>query len=79
VAIELNASPYRLDIDWRWGELMRKHGVRTSINPDAHTLEGIDDIQYGVGIARKAGFSAGDVLNTMSAAEFGAWLARRKG
>ena len=78
VAIELNANPYRLDIDWRWGELMRNHGVKTSINPDAHTLDGIGDIHYGVGISRKAGFAPADVVNTLSAADFETWLRKRK-
>ena len=62
--VELNASPYRLDLDWRWGDEARRHGVFTSINPDAHDLPGLEDVRWGVLAARKAGFAAADVLNT---------------
>jgi len=70
VAIEINASPWRLDLDWRYGNKAKDAGLLTSINPDAHTIEGIDDIRYGVMIAQKAKFEPGRVLNTKSAAEF---------
>ncbi len=54
VAIELNAHPSRLDIDWQYiGEAIKK-GVLISINPDAHTIEGFDDTRYGVLVAQKA-------------------------
>lgn len=62
-AIEINANPRRLDLDWRLGRLAQKHGVKTSINPDAHHLEGFDHMQYGVGIARKGWFTKEDVIN----------------
>ncbi len=65
VSIELNAHPFRLDIDWRWCKKAKDAGVKISINPDAHNLEGLNDTQYGVGIARKGWLSAGDVLNTL--------------
>jgi len=74
VAIEINASPWRLDIDWRYGNKAKETGLLTSINPDAHTIEGIDDIRYGVMIAQKAKFESARVLNTKSAAEFRMWL-----
>jgi DNA polymerase (family X) len=54
--IEINASPWRLDLDWRYGNKAKETGLITSINPDAHTTDGIDDIRYGVMIARKAKF-----------------------
>jgi len=73
-AIEINANPRRLDLDWRYGNKAREAGLLTSINPDAHTVEGIDDIRYGVMIARKAKFSPGRVLNTLGIEEFEAWL-----
>lgn len=65
VVIEINANPYRLDIDWRLLEYARNKGMMVSINPDAHAVAGLDDIQYGVGIARKGGLSAEHVLNTL--------------
>ncbi|WP_340105399.1 DNA polymerase/3'-5' exonuclease PolX [Rhodohalobacter sp. 8-1] len=74
VAIEINANPRRLDLDWRYGNKAKDVGLLTSINPDAHTIEGIDDIRYGVMIARKAKFSPDRVLNTKSAEEFEKWL-----
>jgi len=64
VSIELNANPYRLDIDWTWIPYAREKGVAISINPDAHSREGIRDIRYGVMAARKGGLSPADCLNT---------------
>ena len=72
-AIEINASPWRLDLDWTWGNKALQAGLYTSINPDAHSVEGIDDIDYGVRIARKAKFNPNRVLNTLSCAEFKEW------
>jgi DNA polymerase (family 10) len=63
--IELNASPYRLDLDWRLCRYAKERGVKVSINPDAHRPEGLSDTIYGVGIARKGWLSAEDVLNTL--------------
>ena len=77
VAIEINANPRRLDLDWRYGNKAKETGLLTSINPDAHTTEGIDDIRYGVMIARKAKFGPDRVLNTKSAEEFEKWLKER--
>ncbi|MAO66685.1 MAG: DNA polymerase/3'-5' exonuclease PolX [Balneola sp.] len=68
-AIEINANPHRLDIDWRFGNKALEVGMMTSINPDAHTTEGIDDIPYGVRIARKGKYGKDRVLNTKSAEE----------
>lgn len=65
-AIEINANPWRLDLDWRFGNKAKEVGMMTSINPDAHSIKGIDDIAYGVRIARKGKYEKGRVLNTMS-------------
>ncbi len=78
VAIEVNASPWRLDLDWRYGNIAKETGLLTSINPDAHSIEGIDDIRYGVMVARKAMFEPARVLNTKSVIEFGKWLKVRR-
>ena len=77
VVVEINANPHRLDLDWRHGPRARELGLYTSINPDAHSPAGIDDIRYGVGIARKAGFEPSRVINTCSADEFAGFIARR--
>lgn len=58
VVIELNANPYRLDMDWTWIPYAVERGVKISINPDAHAMGGIDDIKYGVLAARKGGLTA---------------------
>jgi DNA polymerase (family 10) len=67
VALELNANPHRLDVDWRLLPRIREAGVRVAINPDAHHPAGIGDMRYGVGIARKGWLGAADVLNTLPA------------
>jgi DNA polymerase (family 10) len=65
-AIELNAHPRRLDLDWRDLRLARECGAKVSINTDAHSIEGLADMVYGVGIARKAGLESDDIINTMT-------------
>lgn len=74
VAIEINASPYRLDLDWKWASYAREIGVKISINPDAHSIAGINDIRFGVDAARKAGLQPFDVINTLNATEFEQWI-----
>ncbi|RMF62098.1 MAG: DNA polymerase/3'-5' exonuclease PolX [Calditrichaeota bacterium] len=69
VAIEINANPHRLDLDWRMCRYAIQKGVKLSINPDAHRIEGLKDVEYGVGIARKGWVEKKDVLNTWSAEE----------
>ena len=63
--IELNANSRRLDLDWRWWPLAREKGVKCSINPDAHTTAGLQDLLFGVGIARKGWLTKDDVINTL--------------
>jgi DNA polymerase (family 10) len=62
--IEINASPYRFDLDTEHTRFAKKCGVTISINPDAHSISGLDDVEYGVGLARRAGLEAKDVLNS---------------
>ena len=76
-AIEINASPWRLDLDWRYGNKAKDTGLLTSVNPDAHTIEGIDAIRYGVMIARKAKFEKERVLCTRSANDLESWFRER--
>jgi DNA polymerase (family 10) len=66
VCIEINAHPSRLDLDWRYLHRARDKGIKIPIDPDAHVIDGLDDMRYGVGIARKGWLRASDVLNTMS-------------
>lgn len=68
-AIEINANPRRLDLDWRYGRLAKEHNIKTCICPDAHSIEGLDHVRYGVGIARKGWFTPQDVINAWSAEE----------
>ena len=63
--IELNASPWRLDMDWRWWRMAREKGVKCSINPDAHTTHGLQDLWYGLRTARKGWLTRQDVINTL--------------
>ena len=72
-AIELNAHPRRLDLDWRELRFAKECGVKVAIDTDAHSIDGLDDMQYGVGIARKAGLEEEDVLNVMTADALMAW------
>jgi DNA polymerase (family 10) len=69
VVIELNANPYRLDIDWEWIPYALEKGAMISINPDAHSVEGYEDIHWGVAAARKGGLVKGKNLSSMGMAE----------
>jgi DNA polymerase (family X) len=65
VSMELNAHPYRLDIDWRWMYYCLEKGVMVSINPDAHHKNGFNDLTYGVYAARKGMLSKNYCLNAL--------------
>ena len=78
VAIELNADPHRLDIDWRACRIAAECGAMVSIGPDAHSPQGFDNLAMGVAIARKGWLSARHVLNTRSAADVLAFAAVRR-
>lgn len=78
VAIELNAHPRRLDMDWRWIAYALDQGALISIDPDAHSIEGYNSIRYGVLAARKAGLTPDRNLSSFSLEQFKAYLAERK-
>ena len=78
VVIELNAHPRRLDIDWRYIDYAIDKGVLISIDPDAHSLDGYNDIRYGVLAAQKAGLTKEQNLSSFSLKEFEKFLADRK-
>jgi len=73
-AIEINANPWRLDLDWRYGRKARECKMMSAVCPDAHDVAGLDHVRYGIGIARKAGFNAGHILNTKPLGELEKWL-----
>lgn len=75
-AIELNANPHRLDLDWRHLARARDLGVSIVINPDAHSLKGLEDVRWGVAMARKGGLRPADVWNTLPAEAVRAKLRR---
>jgi DNA polymerase (family 10) len=63
--IELNANPWRLDMDWRWWRLAKEKGVRCAINPDAHSVRGLEDLWFGIRTARKGWLTRDDVINCL--------------
>lgn len=79
VSIELNANPWRLDMDWRWIRYATERGVLISINPDAHSVEELANTYWGVQVARKGWLTPEQCLNAKSLDAFEEWLnARRK-
>lgn len=69
VAVEVNADPHRLDLDWRHVRGALTRGITIEIGPDAHSERGLDYVRYGVGMARKGWATAADVLNARGAGE----------
>ena len=78
VVIELNASPWRLDMDWRHWRKAAERGLLTAINPDAHDTAGLAHVRAGVNAARKGWLTREAVLNTRSLAEVTAYLRARR-
>ncbi|MBV9529491.1 MAG: DNA polymerase/3'-5' exonuclease PolX, partial [Bradyrhizobium sp.] len=78
VAVEINAHPWRLDLDWRWHQAALDFGCLMSINPDAHSIRELDHMQWGVEMARKGGVPADRVLNAMSLAEITRFLRQKR-
>ena len=74
--IELNANPWRLDLDWRWWRRAAEKGVLCSINPDAHDVDQLAFAAHGVRIARKGWLTPAQVLNTRPLPEVLTWLGR---
>jgi DNA polymerase (family 10) len=77
VAIEINAHPYRLDLDWKYVGLAQSMGVKIIINPDAHQINGLKDIRFGLGIARKGGLLNNNCLNFLPTNQLLHWLDNR--
>jgi len=78
VAIEINAHPRRLDLDWEWIPVAVQHRVMLSINPDAHAIAGYDDCRYGVRAAQKGGLQAKQNLSSFSLEEINRYLTARR-
>jgi DNA polymerase (family 10) len=79
VCIEINAHPSRLDLDWRYLRRARDKGMKIPVDPDAHSIDGLDVVRYGINMARKGWLRPADVLNTLSTDAILAYFrARRK-
>lgn len=78
VVIELNAHPYRLDIDWRWIQYALSKNVMISINPDAHATDGYYDMYYGTCVARKGGLTPEMTFNCKDLNEATKWFQQKK-
>ncbi len=78
VVIEINANPWRLDLDWRWISYCMEKNVMLSINPDAHEMEGYFDMHYGVAAARKGGLTRDMTFNALPLPDMEAFLRKRR-
>ncbi len=78
VAVEINAHPLRLDLDWRYVRAAKDLGVKFVISLDAHDPEDLDYLAFGVGVARKGWLEKGDVLNCLTSTQFAKWLSGRR-
>lgn len=77
VIIEINANPRRLDLDWTWIQPAIQKGCKLSINPDAHSMDGIDDVKFGVVAARKGGLTATHNTSSLNLSQFQEFLKKR--
>ena len=78
VVIEINAHPRRLDLDWQWIEYATEKKVLLSIDPDAHYLEGFNDVKYGVLVAQKGGLTKEQNLSSFTLQKFEEFLTRTR-
>jgi DNA polymerase (family 10) len=78
VAVEINAHPWRLDLDWRWHQFALDCGCMLSINPDAHSIPELDHMHWGVEMARKGGVPPDRVLNAMPLPEIQRFFQRKR-
>lgn len=78
VIIEINANPWRLDLDWRWVHYAMEKGVKLAINPDAHAMEGYADMRYGVMVGRKGGLTAEMTFNALGKEALNKYFEERK-
>ncbi|KRQ01801.1 DNA polymerase [Bradyrhizobium yuanmingense] len=78
VVVEINAHPWRLDLDWRWHQAALEFGCMLSINPDAHSIPELDHMHWGVEMAREGGVPADRVLNAMTLTEITRYLRQKR-
>src|SRR4051795_9615703 len=78
VVVEINAHPWRLDLDWRWHQAALEFGCMLSINPDAHSIPELDHMHWGVLMARKGGVPADRVLNAMKLPEITRYFRQKR-
>ncbi|WP_407123394.1 helix-hairpin-helix domain-containing protein [Bradyrhizobium sp. STM 3561] len=78
VVVEINAHPWRLDLDWRWHQAALEFGCMLSINPDAHSIPELDHMHWGVEMARKGGVPADRILNAMTLPEITRYLHQKR-
>jgi DNA polymerase (family 10) len=76
--IEINAAPKRLDLDWRWWPRAKEKGVKCVINPDAHGVEKLPELWFGVGVARKGWLTKNEVMNTLPLGKIERELQRKR-
>ena len=76
--IEINAAPKRLDLDWRWWPLAKEKGVKCVINPDAHGVERLQELWFGIGVARKGWLTKADVMNCLPLGKIEAALQQKQ-
>ncbi|MBA3960957.1 MAG: DNA polymerase/3'-5' exonuclease PolX [Chthoniobacterales bacterium] len=76
--LEINAAPKRLDLDWRWWPLAKEKGVKCVINPDAHGVEKLQELWFGVGVARKGWLTKSDVVNCLPLGKIEPELQRKR-
>jgi DNA polymerase (family 10) len=78
VVIELNCNPHRLDMDWQDLVWACEAGLLISLNPDAHSVEGLDDVEYGIWLARKAFIPKSQIINTWPVDKLKEFLKQRR-
>ncbi|MFY0593967.1 DNA polymerase/3'-5' exonuclease PolX [Roseivirga sp.] len=78
VVIEINANPWRLDLDWRWANYALEQGVMLSINPDAHQMSGYHHMKYGLLVGRKGGLTAEMTYNALTLDEISKHFKKKK-
>jgi DNA polymerase (family 10) len=76
--IEINAAPKRLDLDWRWWPMAKEKGVKCVINPDAHRTERLQELWFGIGVARKGWLTKADVMNCLPLGKIESELSRKR-
>lgn len=76
--IEINANPYRLDLDWRWCRLAKEQGLLLAVDPDAHAVNDLEYMRYGLAVARKGWLAAKNIINTREVDELVTLLRRKR-